>query len=80
MRKGLGNNKSVTFNNIVPTKTCEYCGKEFCLPVGANFSEYAYKRFKPKSSKYKYYCSWKCLQASRMQHITVSHRRALENG
>lgn len=63
MRKGLGYNRSVSFNNIVPTKVCEQCGKEFCLPVGANFDEYVYKEFKGRN--YKFFCSWSCLQAYR---------------
>lgn len=63
MRKGLGYNRSVSFNNIVPTKVCERCGKEFCLPVGANFDEYVYKEFKGRN--YKFFCSWSCLQAHR---------------
>lgn len=71
MRKGLGNNKSVTFNIIVPTKTCDQCGKEFCLPVGANFEDYVYKRVKRKTSSKLYFCSWRCLQASRVESIKV---------
>ena len=59
----LGYNRSVSFNNIVPTKVCSNCGKEFCLPVGANFDDYAYKEYKGRN--YKFYCSWSCLQANR---------------
>lgn len=54
-RTGLGHNKSVTFDNIVPHKKCYHCRKDFSLPVGANFDDYAYKEYHYRD--YKFFCS-----------------------
>lgn len=59
MAKRLSSNKDVTFNNIVPNRICAHCGKEFCIPVWANFDDYAYK--KPsgrRGGEMLYYCSY----------------------
>ena len=68
---------SVNFNDIVPSRKCDHCGKEFCLQVGATFDEYAYKEYRYKGTKY--YCSWRCLQASRPHDSTVKIGACLDD-
>lgn len=56
-------NHSVTFESIIPAQVCAQCGKEFVLPIGSNFADYAYKEY--HKSGMVYCCSWSCLQARR---------------
>ena len=61
------NSNSVTFDSIIPSKVCKHCGREFVLPVGANFTDYVYKEYRPRGTAY--YCSWRCLQAARLNKV-----------
>ena len=44
-----------------PTKKCNICGKEFCVPHPTRWG-YKEKISETNGGRYKYFCSWKCLR------------------